>query len=673
MDERNMMPAAAENGGAPTAQETAPLPVSQPVGTEQVREAWETLQKYKAGKKNLEQRIIENEQFWKRQHWNEMRGKDANPMDPQYTSGWLVNVILNRHADAIDNYPEPNCLPRAADDQEEAAKLSKILPVILKQNGFEQTYSDCWWYKLKAGTACYGVFWDNSKLNGLGDVAIRKVDILNLFWQPGITDIQASRNLFHVELRDNEELKEVYPQLQGRDLRSENGTVSHFLYDDSVDTSEKSPVVDWYYKRRRNGREVLHYCKFVGETVLYASENEQQRPTEERPVIDPVSGAPAADPLTGMPTVQTVETGPSMAERGWYDHGKYPFVFDVLFPEEGTPCGFGFVDICRDPQIQIDLMNQAIVKNTLAAATPRFFIRGDGAVNEAEFADWTKPFVHTDGNLGQDSILPIQSLQLNGNYLSVLQQKQQELRETSGNTEANTGSVPSSVTAASAIAALQEASGKLSRDMVNTTYRAFEEICLLVIDLIRQFYNMPRQFRITGDMGAQEFTSYDNAGLQPRPQVDFGVDMGYRSPVLDIEVVPQNESKYTKAEYNELALNLYNAGLFQPQMADQALAVLSMMDFKGRDELRQKLRQNGTMLQQLQQLQQMAMGLAQMVQTDHPETRAAEQVAAQMAQMGLQAPAAAPGGAADVELTEGRENAVTAKAREQSRAAAQTR
>lgn len=669
----NQMPAGqmtAENGGAPAVPEEV-LPVSKPVGREQVRKAWETLQKYKSGKKNLEQRIIENEQFWKRRHWGLIKGKDGNPKDPQFTSGWLTNVILNRHADAIDNYPEPNCLPRAADDVDEAAKLSKILPVILKQNGFEQTYSDCWWYKLKAGTACYGVFWDKNKLNGLGDVAIRKCDILNLFWQPGVTKLQESRNLFHVELHDNEELKETYPELKDVDLKASENTVSHFYYDDTVDTTDKSLVVDWYYKRRRNGREVLHYCKFCGETVLFATENEQTRPTEEQPVMDPMTGEPVMDQMTGTPVTQQTETGLSMSERGWYDHGMYPFVLDVLFPEEGTPCGFGFVDICRDPQIQIDILNQAIVKNAVAGATPRFFIRDDGAVNEQEFADWSRPFVHTSGNLGQDSILPIQSLPLNGNYMAVLQQKQQELRETSGNTEANTGSVPSSVTAASAIAALQEASGKLSRDMINTTYRAFEEICLMVIDLIRQFYDMPREFRITGDMGQREFTSYDNAGLLPQPQGSpFGVDMGYRSPVLDIEVVPQNESKYTKAEYNELALNLFGAGLFQPQMADQALAVLSMMDFKGRDALQQRLQQNGTMFQQLEQLKQEAMGLAQIVQADHPETQAANQLAAQL---GMQyQPQTNIGAPAELQMETG-ESAVTEKARAQSRSAAQTR
>ncbi|MBO4854081.1 MAG: hypothetical protein J5482_02900 [Oscillospiraceae bacterium] len=607
-----------------------------PIGAEEVRRAMVILEKYRAGKRNLERRIIENEQFWKLRHWEQMR-PTGSPGDPQPASGWLLNVILNRHADAIDNYPEPNCLPRAVDDEAEARKLTKILPVILRQNGFAQVYSDCWWYKLKTGTGVYGVFWDQAKLNGMGDVTIRKCDILNLFWQPGITDIQKSRNLFHVELVDNEVLEETYPQLKGK-LQPSTGTVSHYFYDDTVDTTEKTPVIDWYYKRRAGGRDVLHYCKFCGETVLFATENQ----------LD-------------------------MAQRGWYDHGKYPFVFDVLFPEEGTPCGFGYIDICKDPQKQIDLMNQAMLKNTLAASTPRFFVRSDGSVNEAEFADWSRPFVHTEGSLGEDSILPIQSTPLGGAYLTFLQMKTQELRETSGNVEANTGSVPSSVTAASAIAALQEASGKLSRDMVNATYRAFEEICLMLIDLIRQFYELPRQFRITGEMGRQEFVSYDNAGLRPRPQgEEADEETMYISPVIDIEVTAQDESRYNKAEYNELALRLYGAGLFNPQMADQAISCLSMMDFKGIDAVRSSVRENGTLLQQVAALQQTVLRLSQIIDAEHG-SRIADSAAAEFTGQPVAIPTPGVAEVPQSERLDTQESYVTAKARAQTQEAAKVR
>ena len=520
------------------------------IGTEEVRRAADILRRYHAGKRQLEQRIIDNEQFWKLRHWQQMEktGQGGNPADPQPTSGWLVNCILSKHADAMDCYPEPTVLPREPGDREEAGKLTRILPVILKKNGFKRTYSSAWWYKLKSGCAVYGVFWDAAKLNGLGDISIRRMDLLNLFWEPGVTDIQDSPHFFSTELQDREALEERYPQAKGKADRG-GWTLSRYLYDDAVDTSGKVLVVDWYYHTRENGRRVLQYCKFVGDTVLYATEND-----------------------------------PDMRDRGWYDHGRYPFVFDVLFPEEGTPTGYGYVDLCKSPQKQIDLMNQAILKNTLASATPRFFVRSDGAVNENEYADWTRPFVHTNGNLGSDSIAPIQTAGLDSVYVAILQSKIAEMKETAGNRDVANGGTAGGVTAATAIAALQEAGGKLSRNMIDDGYEAFSDVVTLCIELIRQFYSLPRQFRLLGVMGQEEFVSYDSRGLQPQA-VDDGVVSGYRVPEFDLEVSAQDENPYKTMEYNQLALQLFQMGFFRADMADQALRCLELMDFKNKDQL----------------------------------------------------------------------------------------
>lgn len=539
----------------------------QPIGTEQVREAMQTLRKYKAGKANMERRIIEDEEWWKLRHWNFIPEQGTTQLKTK--SAWLVNVILSKHADAMDAFPEPNCLPRAADDEEEARRLSSVLPVVLENSNFEDVWSDNWWKKLKAGTAIYGVFWDGKKLNGLGDISIRSVDPLNLFWEPGIRELQQSRNIFHVELWSNAALKEQYPDLEDKQLTKDIVT-SKYLYDDNVDTSDKSPVVDWYYKKNEGGRNVLHYVKFVGETVLYATENE-------------------ADMRGGL-----------------YDHGMYPFFADILFPEEGTPAGYGYIDICKDAQRQIDLMNNAIVANCVAAATPRWLKRGDDGINEAEYADWTKPFVHVQGSIDENVLKPVPVQMLSGNYITILQEKINEMKETSGNRDVNNGGSAAGVTAASAIAAMQEQSGKLSRDQIRQSYRCFRSICYCAIELIRQFYGEKRTFRITGPNGAPMFVPFDNSGLAPVPQghgadnKDFGVDMGFRVPQFDIEVDAQKESPYTKITQNELALQFYNNGFFNPQMADQAAMCLAMMDFKGKDKIKQQVQQNGGLFRQMQ-------------------------------------------------------------------------
>ena len=554
------------------------------IGVEQIREANNTLQKYKQGKANLEQRIIDNEQWYKLRHWECMRDKKQQV---QPTSAWLFNSLANKHADAMDNFPSPNILPREEGDKGEAEMLSSIIPVILEQNDFEETYDNVQDYRLKSGTGVYGIFWDNEKMNGLGDISILKADLINLFWEPGITDIQRSRHLFHVELADNDLLEQEYPQLRGK-LSSSSIDLSKYVYDDTVDTSTKSAVVDWYYKKRQNGRNVLHYCKYVNDVVLFATEND-----------------------------------PEMAERGWYDHGQYPFVFDPLFSMEGTPCGFGYIDVGKDTQAYIDRANQAIMQNMLANAKPRHFIRSDGSVNEAEYADTTKDFIHVDGSLGQDSILPVQGKPLNNVYIEVLHDKIDELKETTGNRDISTGGTTSGVTAASAIAAMQEAGSKLSRDHNKASYRAFRKVVLMVIELIRQFYDLPRCFRIMGENGTARFVEYSNANLQPQMQgIEMGVDMGYRLPLFDVEITAQKASPYSKMSQNELALQFFGAGFFNPQMSDQALACLEMMDFDRKQGIMQRIAQNGMMYKAAMMMmqQQMAPGVSGGTEESSEET-----------------------------------------------------
>lgn len=615
MDEQNM-----------TNEIAAPV---QPIGEEQVKKLTEILQKYKSGKTNTEHRIIASENWWKLRNAAETRSKTIAESNYKSTSGWLHNVITSKHADAMEAYPEPNILPREKADEAEAHKLSAIVPCVMEQNEFEQVYSDVAWQKGKTGTGVYKVVWDQSKLNGLGDISISKVNLLNLYWEPGITDIQQSRYFFHTELCDKDILIEMYPELQDK-LNGQSILSTKFLYDDAVSTDGKVTVVDCYYHKHIQGKKTLQYVKYVNDQVIYATENT-----------------------------------PELAQSGLYDHGLYPYVFDALFPIEGSPCGYGYVDVCRNPQESIDLLNTAFVKNAMCGSTPRYFSRIDGGINEQEFLDLSKPIVHVNGMIDSSSLQQIDFSPLDGIYVSYLDRVIQELRETSGNTETSTGNVSSGVTAASAIAALQEASGKGSRDANLSAYRAYTRIVNMVIELIRQFYDLPRQFRIVGRYGADEYITYTNAGIQPQHQgTALGEDMGYRLPVFDIKVSAQKRNAYTKVSQNELALQFFQLGFFNPQLTDQAIMCIDMMDFDGKDNILQKVSQNGTMFQKLIQYMQLALQLASIAAPDMVNGLSQDI----MSTMGVAPQAAAQSGAdlAQMDNTGEKENAIVENAREKS-------
>lgn len=531
----------------------------------EIQEAAEVMRKYKSGKAKLESRIVEDELWWKRCHWPQMRKEgEKHP-----ASAWLFNSIINKHADAMDNFPEAVMMPREASDKESAETLSAVVPVIMEQNGFRKTYSDAWWYKLKHGVVAYGVFWNGQADEGRGNVEIKKLDILNLFWEPGITDIQKSRNFFICDLVAVDILKEQYPN--AKISGGEQAELKKYVYDDSFDTSDKAIVVDWYYKK--GGK--LHFCKFCEDNVLFASENEEGY------------------------------------ENGWYEDGLYPVEFDTYYPEDGTPVGFGTVSVCKDAQASIDIIDDAALENLKWSERPRYFSKRDAGINVKEFMDLNNSLVEVEGNIDEERLRQIMPPEFPPMALNFRAEKINELKETSGNTDFVQGNTAKGVTSGAAIATLQEQGNKLSRDAINMSYESFKNVVNMVIERLRQFFNIGRTYRITQPNGGYNFTDFDNSKIKLQSNGKVGEEELFRKPVFDIVVHAQKKNPFSTLSQNETAMNLYNAGFFNPEMAQGALAALNMMTFEGKDEVVAYVDKGATLYNQLQQMQQQVQMLAE--------------------------------------------------------------
>ena len=58
------------------------------IGPQELRRAQQILKEYRRGKAHLEQRLIDNEQFWKLRHWEQM-AREAIPTIPSPpAAGW---------------------------------------------------------------------------------------------------------------------------------------------------------------------------------------------------------------------------------------------------------------------------------------------------------------------------------------------------------------------------------------------------------------------------------------------------------------------------------------------------------------------------------------------------------------------------------------------------------
>lgn len=558
---------------------------------DKVSEVLQILHEYKDGKTTVDMKATENQEWWRLRHWNVIQGKtEAGKAKVEVGSAWAVNSILNKHADFMDSFPKANVLAREADDEEEAQILSKILPAIEEHTDAEQVYNTAGYDFLIDGTAITSVLWDPMAHDGMGDIKKTNVDIHNVFWQPGIEDIQQSKYFFDVSVADVNDVKLQYPDIADRIGGGKQGFITEYIHDDNINHQNDIEIINCYYKKLEMRpvlinidpqtvaqhlvpREILHMAIIIGDHCVFCSEDNPEY------------------------------------QDGFYKHGKYPYVFRKCFPVKDSPCGFGYLDIMKYPQRDIDKLDQAIMKNTMMKAKPRWWVKKNADINKEAFADWNEEIVEVgSGDLGS-AVQQMDVDTLPSIVETHLEAKIDELKEISGNRDFSQGSTASGVTAASAIAALQEAGSKLSRDINKAMYRGSREEYYLEIELIRQFYTEPRTFRIDDGTGRYEYMDYSNVNIAPQ---DITTPEGtrHKKSIFDLEVSAEKQSPFSRASQNETAKELYQMGLFAPDNATSALVCLDMMEFEGKEKIKQQIQQNDTFMQQFQQMQQLIIQLS---------------------------------------------------------------
>ncbi len=521
-----------------------------PVGLAQILAAGEELRRFRRARAAFDSRVREEEAFFRlRVAPKGHKNKEGESFAP--TSAWMLNTILQKHADMMENLPTAACLAREPRDEKDAEALSAILPVILERSEFESTYADNMWYKLKHGVCAFGVFWNEALSGGKGDIDVRRVGLSNLYWQPGVRRLADSSAVYYIDALPEEVLRARFPHYNGK-----GASAASLGLATGSESGNQVAVIDRYYKKHLpNGKTVLHYCKFTGECLLFASEND-----------------------------------PAYA-NGWYEHGQYPFVLDVLYPIEGECTGFGIIALAKDPQQYIDRMDRNLLEYMDWATRVRYFSKRNAGVKESEFSDLGRRIVEVEGDLDEERLRQITVAGLDPFWLELKNAKIQELKETTANRDVLQGVPDGGVTAASAILALQEAGNKTMRDMVAASYRAFVQMVRLVVDCVRQFYTEERCFRIMGKDGGYRYLSWSNKESNAENAGERGC------AIFDIDVRAEKKDPYSRLSHNEMLMELYRMGVFEKENAASAALLLEGMEFSGVARMRDRIAKNAAELQ----------------------------------------------------------------------------
>ncbi len=497
------------------------------------------------------ERLETCERMYRSDHWYGVEKKDKN--EPRPVTPIIQSTIENVHADLMDNIPEAIIQPEGPEDE----RVARVVEALIKQNHDAASYAKEYWLLahdlLTCGYMVQETGYDTKLNRGLGGAFIRHVDTRNIMFDPQVTDAQDSRAVIKYASKPVRWMEQHYPEYEGQ-FKADT-TAGYTAQDGTVKRDDLKNILLLEYWWREydpeTNRYKVHMCKLGGGKLLEDSRNEKP--------------------------------------DGYFAHGEYPFKVTPLFVRKGSCLGYGFVDMFIQQQKYSDKLDQIVMKNALMAARPKMMVTEASGFDPDDLRDWSKE-VHK-GNV-VDGVKWLVTPPLPIHLLNYIQGMRQSIKDESGANDFSRGNTASGVTAASAIAALQEMSGKRSRMATRQMHEAFKEAVRQEIEVEREFNLLPREVMLTTN-GQRERDTFDTAMLKRKTELGNEVPMEF---LVSIKV--QKENRWSVMAHNELIIQMVQLGVIQPQQA------LELMQFEGKESVLAKQQQQPQMSPEQQEAQQ---------------------------------------------------------------------
>ncbi len=465
----------------------------------------------------------------------------------------LKSTLNNCVADQMDNMPEPTLTPETPEMAETAEDLTDIVRFVLEQNHFEDMHKrrveDCF----ITGTAVTQITWDEDLDAGQGNVALVRWPVEAFLWDPAAENIQDARALIKVSWHPLSWYAEHYPDaaryVAAEEYAYEGVGVPDAWTRRQPGDEERAMMLEYWYRRydAASRRYSVHVAQMAGGALLDASEKD--------------------------------------CPGGVFAHGLYPFVLDVYTPIEGLPVGNGMVHELAPMMRYINRYAHYIDENLRMAAKTRLLVRRDAQIDHRALTDWQQNIVE-GGNIDEDAVRWMTSAPLGGLAPAQMLQMQNDIKQDSGQNQFTRGETVGGVTAASAIASLQEAGGKITRLRTGVLTQGFVRMVEQVVWLVAEFYGPGRAARVTGRDGIMRQVIWEGTeGAYPPPAYTVRVEVQRRNP---IRIQARNElflQAYTMAAQSGKPMPL--SALFELLEADgkeRALAVIRRAEEKKEED-----------------------------------------------------------------------------------------
>ncbi len=486
------------------------------------------------------ERLERCERMYRGDHWHDVAQLDPN--EPRPVTPIIQSTVENVKAELMDRLPEAVILPESPAD----AEVAHVIEAIVKQNhdadGYAKEYRKLVHDLLVGGYCVQEVGYDNSLNGGLGGAFLRHVDARSILFDPLSTDAQEGRAVFKLSLRTREYIGSHFPKASpfltadafGKPDAVEDGILH-------ADRQDAMLFLEYWWREYDAENECyrVHMAQIAGNQVL-------------------------ADSREAKPD-------------GLFEHGLYPFVLTTMFTRKGSCLGLGLVDMFETQQKYADKLDQIVLKNALMASHNKLLVTEASGFDTDDLRDWSKE-VHSGESL--NGVTWFSTPPLPAYIIDYIGNIRESIKQESGANDFSRGMVTGGVTAASAIAAMQEMSNKRARMIARMLHESFRDAVRLEIEVEREFNFFTRRVNVTvnGEMKECTFESAMLVRRSAKGNVLLPIE-------FYISVKAQQETKYSAMGQNELALKMLQSGMVSPAQA------VELMVFEGKDQLLKQMKE----------------------------------------------------------------------------------
>lgn len=439
---------------------------------------------------------IENYKFFRGQQWREQR--------PSYRHSECINMVFQTIQSFVpiltDSRPKFEFVPQEPSDQEFSSILNDACECDWTTNNWLQVVTEALYDSHIFGVAFGSLEHKNNKEITNGDLLFQTEDPLYCYPDPNCRNINDDRcrGFLIAEPVDIELLKE-YPN--GKFVQPDLSDLSKSDKTDLDGYSKlKLPIDDTKVMRESFGSiESINANKALKKTLyIYDESYDENEKTDENGVLyyEQVKKYPKGRKIVVAGKV-LLEDGPI-----GYEDGKIPVakLVNYMLPREFF--GISEIEQVKGPQKIFNKLVSFSLDVLTLMGNPIWVVSSDSGVDVENL--FNKPGLIVEKNPGSE-VRREEGVQLQPYVFQIIDRVREWFNEITGSSDVSRGAQPTGVTAAQAIADLQEAAQTRLRLKSRHLDAFLQDIGQMWLSRTLQFRDAPKMYRLTGADGANKY------------------------------------------------------------------------------------------------------------------------------------------------------------------------